>query len=88
MATVVVLNAARMREIEQSTIVSARMSDGNLIFTNRAGQDINVGSVGGASASEIAGMVNNPTSTLALAISAKIASEGGFSGGILDGGTF
>jgi len=47
MATVTGFTAARMKQIEDDTIVAARLSGDNLILTNNAGVDINVGSVRG-----------------------------------------
>lgn len=48
MATVTSLTGARIVQIEQASIVSARMSGYNLILTNAAGVDINLGNIRGA----------------------------------------
>lgn len=47
MAKVTGLTAARMLEIENASIVDARLNDYDLILTNHEGQDINVGNVRG-----------------------------------------
>lgn len=47
MATVTGLSAERMIAIEQSSVVDAKMVDGNLILTKKSGQAINVGPVSG-----------------------------------------
>lgn len=52
MATVQVLNKARMLAIEAASIVSARLSGNNLILTKFNGVDIDVGSVRGATGSQ------------------------------------
>ena len=47
MATVTGLTKARMLEIENASIVDARLEDNDLVLTNFGGDDINVGNVKG-----------------------------------------
>lgn len=47
MATVTGLTATRMLQIEDASVVNARLDNGNLVLTKQSGLDINVGNVVG-----------------------------------------
>jgi len=64
MAKVTGLTAARMLEIENASIVDARLNDYDLILTNHEGQDINVGNVRGPQGPE--GPIETPATIGAM----------------------
>lgn len=68
MAKVTGLTAARMLEIENASIVDARLNDYDLILTNHEGQDINVGNVRGPQGPE--GPIETPATIGAMINSA------------------